>query len=451
MGLDTLSLAVLAVILLAWCLWWFLRHNDELPLVIAAFNAIFVQRLIAVEGGLADWVGLTFDLGFSFFGYPNIAATYMLLGAVLLIGSYCNRHSSPRFQRDTPGDLRAFIQSQRKIIFGVFAVFVVVNVLIRLSYEDAPETITEQSYAYLFTLGHSAFIILITAFLVHAARGSLLQKALFLAVVAVVAYYTLAPNLRFAVLGWIVALVIILTGKYPAFVRLVTLAGCGLAVGVAFATLGALRQEQHSASMGDLVEQGITNLSSGSDVNMVDGFVMLMQVYPDVLDYGLGTEHLEILARPIPRAIWPDKPPGGWTQKVAAATGAPFFTTGISPSLYGSFYGEGGVIGIIVFSLLYGWLFAKYVNWANTFGSDLRWVLRGVFIASLFPLMRGGDIPGIAAFIGMSYWPLVLFVWSYGRELRRQAGIRGLEAPQRDDGGAAFGVAHLRAPRQIHR
>jgi hypothetical protein len=428
MGLDTLSLTLLAALLLTWGLWWFLRRNDELPLVIAAFNAIFVERLVAVEGGIADWVGLDFDGAFSFFGYPHVAATYMLLGAVLMVGAYCMKYSPPRFQVDDAGSLRNFIESQRKVIFVLFGAFVVINVLIGLSYEEAPEVITEQSYAYLFTLGYSAFIILITAYLLHTARASLLQKTLLIGVIAIVAFYTLAPSLRFAVLGWIVALAIILTGKYPPFVRLVALAGCGLAIGVGFAALGALRQDQEFTSFGEIVEQGVMNLGAGSDVNMVDGFVMLMQVYPDVLEYGLGTEHLEIFARPIPRAIWPDKPPGGWTQKVAAATGRPFFTTGISASLYGSFYGEGGVLGIMFFALLYGWLFAKYVNWANRFGSDLRWVLRGVFIASLFPLMRGGDIPGIVAFIGMSYWPLVLFVWRYRQGLRTQAGMRGLAA-----------------------
>lgn len=434
MGLDTLSLTILAGAFFAWGVWWFLRKNDELPLAIAAFNAVFMNRLVAVTEDMLDWVNFDYGVGFTFYGsYPNIAATYMLLGGVCLVAAYCLRYRAPAAQVDDENFLGEFFRARRPIIVGLFVAFFVVNLAIRLAYARDAEALVEHSYAYLFTLANNAFLILIAALLLFSGRGTWIQKAALFGVLAAVAFYTLSPSLRFSVLGWAVALTIIATRGLRARARLGVLAGLGLVVAIGFSVLGAMRSHDSSAKLGDLVDHGVESLRRGTDVNMIDGFVMLMQVYPDILEYGLGREHLEIVLRPIPRAIWPDKPPGGWQQKLAAETGQPFFGTGISPSLYGSFYGEGGVAGVVILAILYGILFAKYVNWANTHGSSLRWILRGVLIACLFPLMRGGDIPGIAAFIGMSYWPLALFVWQYHRALRRRRFAQFMASRRRAD------------------
>jgi hypothetical protein len=47
------------------------------------------------------------------------------------------------------------------------------------------------------------------------------------------------------------------------------------------------------------------------------------------------------------------------------------------------------------------------------FNSDTRHLIKGATIASIIPLLRGGDLPGIYAFIGMSFWPIIFFVSRY--------------------------------------
>jgi hypothetical protein len=38
-------------------------------------------------------------------------------------------------------------------------------------------------------------------------------------------------------------------------------------------------------------------------------------------------------------------------------------------------------------------------------------------ISSLIPLLRGGDLPGIVAFVGMAYWPIFVFLYYYNAYL----------------------------------
>jgi hypothetical protein len=423
MALDSLSLSFVSIGLLAFGLWWFLRGNDEVPLAIAGFNFMFLRRLWVIEGGLADWARFDYGVSFSFNIYPHEAAAYMAMGALILTASYCAFvQREPHRIVDDDGILQAFLlQHWPKILLG-FVLFTFVNAFVRPSFEDEYEDVFASSYSYQFTLAHSGFIILIAVLIAHARRGTVTQKTLLLGVIGATGVLTIAPSLRFAVLGWAIALAFVFTRQFRPLIKLLVLASAGIVVAFVFTISGLLRNPEFAEMDNtELLQEGVAALLVGSDVNMLDGFSMLMQVYPDHLDYGLGREHLEILLRPIPRAIWPEKPVGGWNQKLAVASGTELFSTGISPSLYGSFYGEGGILGVVLLSILYGYLFAAYVNWANRYGSALRWVLHGVFIASLFALMRGGDLPGIASFIGMSYWPVALFIWGYRRALRTRA------------------------------
>jgi hypothetical protein len=163
----------------------------------------------------------------------------------------------------------------------------------------------------------------------------------------------------------------------------------------------------------------IERLLSAEDQNLLDGFMMALQVYPDQLEYQKGFQHLEILFRPIPRSLWPGKPLGGYANKLGLNDKDSGLTVGISESLYGTFYGEYGLAGIIGFSILYGFLFALFVYRAERYESDFHLVLKGVAVASLLVLIRGGDLAGIVAFIGMSYWPLIIVNYQYGKFIKR--------------------------------
>ena len=165
-------------------------------------------------------------------------------------------------------------------------------------------------------------------------------------------------------------------------------------------------------------EAAFERSSSKEDQNMLDGLMMVMDVYPNHLDYHYGGEHFEILLRPIPRAIWPEKPVGGYANKLGL-NDVRKGTVGISQTIYGTFYGEGGVAGIVILSILYGYFFVRLFRMIGRYDSDLYWILKGIVLASFIPILRGGDLPGIVAFIGMSYWPVFLIVWQYNRYLKQ--------------------------------
>jgi hypothetical protein len=88
-------------------------------------------------------------------------------------------------------------------------------------------------------------------------------------------------------------------------------------------------------------------------------------------------------------------------------------SVGISQSLYGTFYGEGGVVGIIILCVIYAFLLNALISRSIRYNSDVRHLIKGAAIASIIPLLRGGDLPGIYAFIGMSFWPVILFTFRY--------------------------------------
>ena len=158
-------------------------------------------------------------------------------------------------------------------------------------------------------------------------------------------------------------------------------------------------------------------VTSLKDANMLDGFMMVLDVYPNHLNYHLGGEHFEILLRPIPRQLWSGKPVGGYANKLGLNDYENSGTVGISQTIYGTFYGEGGIIGIILFSWIYGWVFVRLFRYADRYTSDVRWLIRGIILASCIPILRGGDLPGIIAWIGMSYWPVFLIVYRYNKFL----------------------------------
>jgi hypothetical protein len=163
---------------------------------------------------------------------------------------------------------------------------------------------------------------------------------------------------------------------------------------------------------------------------MLDGFVILQNIYPARLDYSYGMEHIEILLRPIPRALWPTKPGGGYMNKLHVFdtdTG----TVGFSPTIFGDFYAEDGLVGIIVLSLLYGACIGLITKRATGLSVSGLLLVRAVLCASLIPLLRGGDLAGIYSWIGMSFWPCFLVLWKRRSELVNKEAAASAPMPRR--------------------
>jgi len=266
------------------------------------------------------------------------------------------------------------------------------------------------SYLILFSLSLIGVAILIAALWKSGAfqtGGERLVASLFF--VAII-YLTFQPSMRFQFLGWFVAATIILSSGLS-FVRRAQVLVIGLIGAVAlFAVAGALRNAEEEPTV-ELEQSAWERFAFAEDANMLDGFALLRQVYPRLLDYSYGGEHLEIFERPIPRAWWPDKPVGGYMNKLGIITADTGFTLGISPSLFGSFYQEGGLVGIVLFSIIYGFVFGGLVSFSTRIVPLTGLLIRGILAAAIVPLLRGGDLPGIYAWFGMSFWPCLLLLW----------------------------------------
>ncbi|MCX7593602.1 MAG: hypothetical protein N2235_07555 [Fischerella sp.] len=395
---------------------WMLRRNDEVPLIISSFLFyVSSYRYWAVTNGLGSWVTLG-KLG-NFEPITSEAALvalhYIVLGHICLITTYvlCHKQTLPIIEPIGDRFLLAWLYP-KAIRFGLFCLPLILIARNQVTAQVASGkslAFGVSSYLYLFPMVLVGIATLILCVWKFGGFPSQQSKIMAFLILAGVSYYTYSPYTRFQFLGWLIASSIILSSSYRSRTRLIIFSLVAiLSIGV-FAVAGAMRNTEVT---GDALNQAALERSfSAEDANMLDGFVILQQVYPKRLDYSLGMDHLEILMRPIPRAWWPEKPVGGYMNKLGLTINKGAGTLGISPTLFGDFYGEGGAIGIIFFSVAYGMILANIVNCCARIHPFASVLIRAILCACLIPLLRGGDLPGIFAWFGMAFWPCFLLLW----------------------------------------
>jgi hypothetical protein len=424
---TALSLCQIAWILLGAI--WAIRKRDEIPLLISTLLFyVFTFRFWALLQGWASPADLT-NFGFDPIDSKSAldVQAIAILGETVLLSVYM---LAQRRRIEVPHtlarpELLAWLKP-RVAALSVICFFI--SFLARRSVGTQIAAgksmgFEVSSYLSLFSLCFVGIAILIAALWKSSAfrlgGERLVAVALFVAII----YLTYQPQMRFQFLGWFVAVTIILSSG-QAVVRRAQVLVLGLTGAVAlFAVAGALRNAE-DPTVG-VQQSAWERFAFAEDANMLDGFALLRQVYPRLLDYSHGGEHLEILERPIPRSWWPDKPVGGYMNKLGIITADTGFTVGISPSLFGSFYQEGGVIGVVLLSVIYGFAFATLVSFSTRIVPMTGLLIRGILAAAIVPLLRGGDLPGIYAWFGMSFWPCFLLLWLrrrqfFARVLRQQ-------------------------------
>ena len=412
-GLTTLSLCQIAWIVLG--VLWVVRKHDEIPLLISTLLFyVFTFRLWAL---LMGWASPT-DLGN--FGFDPINFKSALdvqavatLGETILLSVYM---LGQRRRIDVPHtfaspELLGWLKP-RVIALGVICILISLlarrSVGIQLA-SGKSMGFEVSSYLILLPLSLVGVAILIAALWKSGAFHTNGERFVAVLFFVAISYLTFQPSMRFQFLGWFVAVTIILSSG-QSVVRRAQVLGIGLIGAVAlFAVAGELRNAEDPTVD---VEQGAwERLAFAQDANMLDGFALLRQVYPEMLGYSYGREHLEILERPIPRSWWPDKPVGGYMNKLGIITADTGFTLGISPSLFGSFYQEGGLVGVVLLSIIYGFGFGRLVSFSTRIVPLAGLLIRGSLAAAIVPLLRGGDLAGIYAWFGMSFWPCLLLLW----------------------------------------
>ncbi|MEL7350316.1 MAG: hypothetical protein AAFN38_02670 [Cyanobacteria bacterium J06560_5] len=395
--------------------YWMLRRNDEIPLLIS-FLLFYVSgyRYWAVTSGLNGWVRL------SSFGIESLtqAEALQALGYIVLAQS-CFLFTYLWNQRQkipivTAPELSPFLMWLRPkvITFGLFCLPLVVLVRGNVSSQrQAGRSLAFQVSGYLYQfpfvlIGIATLIMCLWKF------GGLSKgwhKVVAVIILLGVANLTFRISGRFQLIGWLATSGIIFSSSLKPARRLLFLGGfLTFAVGI-FAIAGALRG--HVVD-GALQTAALDRFIGAEDANMLDGFVLLRRFVPHEVPYRLGMAHLEILLRPIPRAIWPSKPiGGGYMAHAGLSDQNSGFTLGISPTLFGDFYSEGGILAMIVLAILYGYFLAKLVRWSVWLQPFAGVLVRAMICAALVPVLRGGDMAGIVAWLGMAFWPCFLLLW----------------------------------------
>ncbi|MGQ9898364.1 MAG: hypothetical protein ACUVR8_12525 [Acidobacteriota bacterium] len=418
--MDTLFplIVLIQTVLLVFAGMWFFWRNDELPLVIAGLTMFFSSyRYFAVTQGWGEWVETVYT-----FGLPPITDEDALevlplitLGEFVLMATYC-----ARMRQKLPVILAEGLQRlPPRTISSLFLLSMVFFFLSEYA-RSAAFNLTSSSYVFLFPLTLVGVSTLLVAAWRFGALYTPFQKVVCVLIVAGAAYNNFSAFLRFQFVGLVVGIAVALSVFYVPRQRAIALLLGTLVAVLAFSLGGALRQTDNVHDKALAFQQTSTSwerLVAGEDANMLDGFAIVRFVYPELMDFTLGMEHLEVLIRPIPRGLWPDKPVGGYVNKLGLRD-ASEGTLGISQSIYGSFYGEGGIIGIVVFAVLYGLGLAALTKWMAKQHPFVYSVMRGLFIAWMIPLLRGGDLPGIYAWLGMSSLTVLIFAWSNRRLLK---------------------------------
>jgi hypothetical protein len=140
------------------------------------------------------------------------------------------------------------------------------------------------------------------------------------------------------------------------------------------------------------------------DTAMVDGLAVELQFVPQHIPYQLGRTYLEAASRPVPRAVWADKPRAAETQLMATiwpqlATGGVLF----SFSIFGEPYLNFGWLGVTAAALLFGVFWRVLYAWFKRAPRN-PWVfsLYSLSWPFLFVYMSGG--------IGLFYQRHLIYV-----------------------------------------
>jgi hypothetical protein len=416
----SLSVWICLAIQIFWLAYGIIRfasRNDELPLAVAIFLAYCGgYRYLGTIWGWFEWGSLQ---AFGLYGVSadassvELALKALVFGESILLGTYC--YFQTQIVVPVREQLPALLLARLRSLLAILAPLSVLGTLL------AHFSISRSAAAGLsFAFEVSSYVLLFPQLLVSVAiltvlawrfgalktAGQKLGAGAFLGIVCCLTFGTTG---RFQFLGWMVASAYLISTARFGLQRILVLAVGGALALTVFGIAGALRG--YTPGDGNLVSAGLERTKSAEDANMLDGFTYLMKVYPDMLPYSLGGEHFEILLRPIPRRLWPGKPVGGYMNKLHLFDSGSSVTVGISPTLIGDFYAEGGWLGIIICSVIYGWGVAWLVRYSISMRMIFGTLIRACLIVASIPLLRGGDLPGVYALLGMAFWPVLLFLW----------------------------------------
>jgi hypothetical protein len=137
--------------------------------------------------------------------------------------------------------------------------------------------------------------------------------------------------------------------------------------------------------------EAIGQLFLGADTAVVDDLAIEVEFVPSNIPYQRGATYVEALARPVPRTIWPTKPPAAETLLVSQIWPQLGPQLGYSFSLFGEPYLNLGFAGVFLVTLLFAALWRAAYEWFKSAqGNVIVMTLYAISLPFLLVYARGG-------------------------------------------------------------
>lgn len=222
-------------------------------------------------------------------------------------------------------------------------------------------------------------------------------------------------------------------GRRPGLTAVVSF---GLMLFLAVTLTLAFRPHLHlGADTSDLAGVSITGAAAtavGAPGDEFDSLLAVVTLYPERIGYDYFRIYAQIVVHPIPRLIWPDKPPlfvSSWDEFLFQSG----ITPGASEGLLGDLYIQMGLLGVVI------GMFASGVLWKSLF-AYLRRAPSSGFMQVLYAVAIG-NVPSfvmqsaIAAFWKWMPFMIPSVVLAFLLSKRRAARPSGVQAAWASHGG----------------
>jgi predicted small integral membrane protein len=163
--------------------------------------------------------------------------------------------------------------------------------------------------------------------------------------------------------------------------------------------------------------QALKEFILGADTEMFPVLSLLVQTVPEHQGYQPGVTVRSLLTQPIPSSLYPDKPQSADSliNDELVPARAQYTRFGIAPSMFGGFYFDSGILGVLVGSFVVGVCARALFEYLrrNPTNAGVR-----LLFASSFPMVlvivRGNPSDTLAR-ATYTVFPLAVFFWVTGR------------------------------------
>lgn len=220
--------------------------------------------------------------------------------------------------------------------------------------------------------------------------------------------------------------------KWPRITGLALIAALAF-IAIPLKSIGKAVQSGQSAAevaemVGDVSQK--TLRGKNDDQTFLDQFACTMTLIDQHGDFYYGQPYLGLIALPVPRALWPEKPTvTAWIFEISTKS-RPMGENGMIVTLLGEAYANFGYFGVFAIPTLLSWVFA--VAYFRTRELPVLSVARLTYLVTLCTLMQvhRDGLPSLVMFTFVNLMPIMIVVVVHmllpGRVQR--TGLRALPA-----------------------